>query len=262
MNAWFTARHAVGLASSLGVHATVLVALTLAPVGGLRARAPSTVELELTPRTSPAPRPPPRPAPEPPPSPEPVAPTTTPAAPEPAEAPPPPEAAPELVDLSGVTLTDDGPGAGWASAVGDGSSLDAPLRSPRRNTSPPRAATSPALKPANLTHAAPPRPPPPPLVAVADLARRPSPPALDGLLQANYPLAARHRGEAGQALVIARIEADGVVRSARIASATMAEFGVACQRTVVGSRWEPPRDRQGRSVATEVSYTCRFEVRR
>ena len=249
MNAWFTVRHAVGLASSLGVHATVLVALTLAPVGGLRARAPSTVELELTPRTAPAPRPPPRPAPEQPPSPEPVAPTTTPAA-------------PELVDLSGVTLTDDGPGAGWSSAVGDGSSLDAPLRSPRRHTPPPRAATIPALKPANLTHAAPPRPPPPPLVAVADLARRPSPPALDGLLQANYPLAARHRGEAGQALVIARIEADGVVRSARIASATMAEFGVACQRTVVGSRWEPPRDRQGRSVATEVSYTCRFEVRR
>ena len=97
MNAWFTVRHAVGLASSLGVHATVLVALTLAPVGGLRARAPSTVELELTPRTAPAPRPPPRPAPEQPPSPEPVAPTTTPAAPEPAEAPPPPEAAPEQI---------------------------------------------------------------------------------------------------------------------------------------------------------------------
>lgn len=262
MNGWLTARHAVGLASSLGVHATVLVALTLAPVTGHQVRTPSAVEIELAPKTTPAPPPPPAPAPEPPPSPEPVAPATAPAAPEPTAVPPSPEAEPELVDLSGVTLIDEGPGSGWASAVGDGSSLNAPLRSTRRRVPPPRAAAAPALRPANLTRAGPPRPPPPPLVAVADLARRPSPPALDGLLQANYPLEARRRGEAGQALVIARIEADGVVRSARIASATRAEFGVACQRTVVGSRWEPPRDREGRSVATEVSYSCRFEVRR
>ncbi len=118
------------------------------------------------------------------------------------------------------------------------------------------------MKPASLSRVAPPPPPPPPVVAVADLARRPSPPSLDGLLYANYPLEARHRGEAGKAVVIARIEADGVVRSARVASATAPEFGVACQRTVVGSRWDPPRDRGGRSVATEVSYTCRFEVQR
>ncbi|MBN2193875.1 MAG: TonB family protein [Polyangiaceae bacterium] len=258
MTAFITARHAVGIVGSLGLHGAALVTLTLAPLATGQPLPPSTVEFEVPPPppATPAPPPPPRPEPEP----EPVAPATAPAAPEPAEVDPPQATEPELVDLSGVTLTDDGSGDGWTSVVGNGSSRTAPIRHPRRQASaPPRSA--PGVEPASLHRVVPP-PPPPPVVPVADLARRPSPPSLDGVLQANYPPEARRRGEGGRAVVVARIEADGVVRSARILSATAPEFGAACQRTVVGSCWDPPRNRGGKKVATEVSYTCRFEVAR
>ncbi len=101
---------------------------------------------------------------------------------------------------------------------------------------------------------------PPALVAVADLSQRPVPPALDSVLKSHYPADARQRGLSGVAVIRARIDADGRVRMASISSESFAGFGEACRKTVVGSIWLPPRDRDGRPVATEVSYTCRFRV--
>jgi TonB family protein len=80
------------------------------------------------------------------------------------------------------------------------------------------------------------------------------------LLRANYPDEARRRGLAGTASVRARIDSDGVVRSARMVGESAPGFGSACRRTVLGSRWSAPRAKNGDAVATEIVYTCHFEV--
>jgi TonB family protein len=100
----------------------------------------------------------------------------------------------------------------------------------------------------------------PPLVAVADLSARPSPPALGAALEQNYPPDARRRGLSGTAKVRARIDPDGMVRHVTLVEESAAGFGAACGRTLNGSRWAAPKDKAGRSVATEIRYTCRFVV--
>jgi outer membrane biosynthesis protein TonB len=143
------------------------------------------------------------------------------------------------VDLSGVTLASEGSGT-WSSLVGDGSDATGPLVS--RGDEAKKAA------------------PPEPTVALRNLSERPRAPALDALLRQNYPDAARQRGIGGSASVTARIEPDGVVRLVRLFSESEPGFGEACRRTLLGSRWSPPRTVEGRVVATEVRYTCRFQV--
>jgi TonB family protein len=98
------------------------------------------------------------------------------------------------------------------------------------------------------------------LVRVQDLSEHPVPPALEGLLRQNYPAEARQRGLRGSARVRARIDPDGLIRSAQVLSESSSGFGVACQRTVLGSRWSAPRSQNGAAVATEIVYTCHFEV--
>jgi TonB family protein len=88
----------------------------------------------------------------------------------------------------------------------------------------------------------------------------PRPPSLSGLLRANYPDEARQRGLRGSASLRARIDADGVIRNARVRSESSAGFGSACRRTLLGSRWSAPRDKNGSAVATEIVYTCHFEI--
>ena len=60
-----------------------------------------------------------------------------------------------------------------------------------------------------------------------------------------------------------RIEvlADGRLGEVKRLSESYPGFGEACERTVRGARWEPPIDRDGSAVSTEITYTCRFEVR-
>jgi TonB family protein len=153
-------------------------------------------------------------------------------------------------DLTGVTLTGDGPGTGFAMPVGDGSALRA--TAPRR----------PVAKPAAPEVAAPAvaRESGPPLVAVADLGSRPAAPDLGSALHRNYPEDARRRGLSGTGEVRVRIDADGVARSVAPLAESAAGFAEACRRAVKGSRWSPPRDRSGRAVSTEVRYRCRFLV--
>ncbi len=168
-------------------------------------------------------------------------PTQTPARTNPAASPP--------LDLSGVTLTND-TGDGFAMPTGDGSALHGPIGMGGGSVAP--AASVPAPRPRPLE--------PPALVPLHDLSEHPRPPALEALLRANYPEQARERGLRGNASVRARIDSDGVVREARIVLESAPGFGLACQHTVIGSHWSPPRAQNGDAVATEIVYTCHFEV--
>jgi len=240
--------------TSLGVHGVAYASLQssrheLAPRDFV-----SEVTIDVKPLPAPAPSPEPA---APPPIPAPAvtphvmsrpAPATTvaPAAPV-APAPTAPSPAAAALDLSGVTLTND-TGAGFAMPLGDGSALrtasGASGRAPERTQNAATIAPTPG----------------PELVRASDLSVHPVPPALAGLLRANYPEPARQRGLRGSASVRARIDADGVVRTGRVVSESSTGFGAACRRTVVGSHWSAPRDKDGRAVATEIVYTCRFEV--
>lgn len=221
-------------------------------------RAPIALEFEPLPPPPEPVAPPPEPEPQPEPQPEPIAQAKPVAPARPAAAAPPPSATatpPEPTptapaDLTGLTLTNDQGDASWTSAVGSGAALTGPIGPVAR--APQRAVFAPAATGAKSSSHG--------LVALADLSDRPRPPALAQLLRDAYPAEARRLGLPGVAVVLARIERDGVVRQARVVSDQGHGFGDACRRTVLGSRWSPPRDREGRAVATEVRYTCRFRV--
>ncbi len=262
--------HAVGLVGSVAVHLGAFGWLATVPNTSRPPSGPSVVEFEVPP--APAPAPVPEPAPEPEPEPEPAAPAIPAAvaaapdpAPEPAPEPEPepaePAAAEEApVELAGLTLTNDGPGAGWSSTTGNGRKMVGPIRRPpklkpasRERSERPVAAVGPR-RPAKAAT--------PALVPVTDLSQRPTPPPLGGKLTSHYPPDAKRRGEEGIAVVLARIEADGRIRIASVASESGLGFGEACRQTVIGSVWSPPLDAQGRAVATQIQYTCQFRVDR
>lgn len=247
----------LGLGASIAVHVTAFVLLSVVPRAPAPAVAPSVVEFEVA-------RPPtPKPEPEPELEPEPVRPVepapasrlkaepapTAPAAATPQEAEP---AQAPVADLTGVTLTNDS-GASWGSMVGDGRAMTRPIRTGR--PAPPRAGNH---EPASRVG----RPAGPVVIPLADLSSRPVPPKLDAILQRHYPETARQQGKSGTAIVRLRIDADGQVRRANVVSESESGFGSACRTTVLGSRWSAPRDRDGKRVATFVSYTCRFRVDR
>lgn len=211
------------------------------------------LRFDVVSRPEPAPPEPTKPElePEPPPPAPPKAkPKTTPAEPRPL----PPEAAlappPETPPSTGVTLAGDGTANAFSMPLGNGGALDPSVR--------PRA-PAPVNVPAP-TPVAPQVRAEPPLVAVGDLSSKPSPPSLASALERNYPPDARRRGLSGSAKVRARIDADGVVRRVTLLEESGASFGAACSRTLTGSRWAAPKDKAGRSVATEIRYTCRFVV--
>ncbi|MBX3201856.1 MAG: energy transducer TonB [Labilithrix sp.] len=153
------------------------------------------------------------------------------------EAPPP--TAP--MDFTGTVFSNDGPGL----AVGGGG---APGPAPVA-AAPPRITRAPAA------------PPPMRVVPPSSLARRPRAPGLDLELERQYPVEARRAGISGSASLRVRILPDGRVGEVRVQSESWTGFGPACERTVRAARWEPPIDQDGAPVATEITYTCRFEVR-
>ena len=244
----------VGLAAacsvSLVAHGIAYASLAFAPKP--RAEAPpSRVSFRV--HEPEAPKAPPPPAEVSPPAPERRANPQKPKALPPDNAPPPPAPAAAPVDLRGVTLTNDSGGGSWASAVGDGSALAGPVGPIGAKAPAPRVSAAPAVAS---------RAPAPgvPVVDMADLSTRPVPPDLGSSLRAYYPPAARARGVGGSATVRARIEPDGHVRRVELLSESFEGFGEACRRTLQGSSWSAPRDRDGRAVATYVRYTCRFVV--
>lgn len=101
----------------------------------------------------------------------------------------------------------------------------------------------------------------PRFVAEGALSKPPSAPRLDAALEKHYPAEARRTGISGSAVLRVQILHDGRVGVVRRVSETYAGFGDACDRTIKSGVWEPATDRGGRPVATEITYTCRFEVR-
>jgi len=243
--------------SSVGAHGMTYASLSTPPRKPFRPSAPSEMNFELPPLPTAAAEPqlqPPSPARDP--APSRTVPATRTLAPSakltaatPARPAPEPQPARPALDLSGVTLTND-TGTGFAVPTGDGSALHGPIGLGANRDRP--VAASPSAPGAHQ---------PPALVDASDLSEHPKPPfALASLLRENYPEEARQRGLRGSASLRARIAADGVIRAARLLSESSAGFGAACQRTVLGSRWSAPRDKNGRAVATEIVYTCHFEV--
>jgi periplasmic protein TonB len=172
-------------------------------------------------------------------------------APKPDALPPPPgPPAAEPSGSDGVTLAGDGSGNAFSMPLGNGGALE-----PTRPRSPAPVNTPPPTRPAPAPPVAQPQ-----VVAVSDLSARPTPPVLGPALERNYPADARRRGQSGTAKVRARIDPDGMVRRVTLVEESAAGFGGACTRTLTGSRWAAPKDKAGRSVATEIRYTCRFVV--
>ena len=240
--------------ASLGLHAVAFGGLGHGGWGGdggaLRKRKPATVEVTVAPRRE-APPEAPKPA---------AAPkqrvamarpaAKAPAAPPPATAAPPP-AAESPADFTGQTLTNDGPGDGWASATGNGEKMNGPVGRPGAHVT--RRVVD--GDPAGTAHHG------PPVVGLSDLSqpaaaagareqagdRLPRGRARQGPRGQGDREGARHAGRAG-----ARA-GDGLA-SRRPDSAPPA------RRTLRDSDWSPPLDNDGRPVSTFITYTCRFDV--
>jgi protein TonB len=213
---------------------------------------PTTVELTMAPK--PIQVPPPEPAVPEPPKPEPKKVVMPPTAPVVKNNPAEPETPPP--QMTGRTLTDPSEGdKAWSSLTGNGEAMQGPLIA--------NPAGSPTGK--SITVVAPPGPPAPPpgprFVALKDLARAPRAPNLDDALEKNFPTRARNQGISGSAALRAQVLPDGRIGAVTRMSESSAGFAEACERTLRGSRWSPPLDRGGLPVATEITYTCRFDVR-
>ena len=169
------------------------------------------------------------------------------APPSPGAAPPP--AAEVPADFTGQTLTNDGPGEGWASATGNGLAMNGPVGQPGARVTSRVVEGEPGGAGSG-----------PPVVGLGDLSRAPAAPDLALALAAAYPAGARAKGLPGKAVLRARILPDGRVGELALLSESGSGFGAACQQTLAGSRWSPPLDQGGQAVSTFISYTCRFNV--
>jgi len=157
-------------------------------------------------------------------------------------------------DFTGVTLTHDGPAAGWSSATGNGKAMNGPVGTPgARITGRSRAGASGGAGSSPNTEG-------PPILALADLSTPPRAPVLSEMLERNYPDQARRRGLGGKAVMRLRVMPDGHLRDLIVIAESEAGFGEACKRTLRDSLWSPPLDRKARPVSTFVSYTCTFAV--
>lgn len=243
---------------SLGAHMAIMGALGFMPTAD-DFFAAGKVEMEIVVPEPPPPPPAPKIEEPKPPDPEPARPKAAPkpAAPKPAE-PEPPKAdakpAPEApLDLTGVTLT-GGDGSSWSSVTGSGGALTGPAPRVASVTGRDRAGSTQGIVGGKGDK--------PLLVAEASLSRKPVPPdGMDALLEQNFPSRARAQGVSGSALLTVSILADGRVGDMKIMRETGDYgFGTACQRTLRMRRWQPPLDRRGQPVATEIRYSCEFEV--
>lgn len=242
----------VGYLALLGSVALHGVAVTRSAGEPARRRPPAPPSfVELT-RPEPLPEPPVEP-PRPPerellPKPPRERPRPAPSVEEPLPEPPAPEAEQPPRELTGVTLT-GGEGASFGAPQGNGGPREGAIATGiARKEVPPRLPPVRAAAPAS------------PALPLSKLSRRPVPPSLEAALERNYPREARGLGKSGEAKVQARVEASGEIRSASIVFATSPDFGDACRRTLVGTRWSTPLDGNGKPAATSIYYRCKFRV--
>lgn len=244
----------LGWASSLAIHAAVMVWLVAMGDNGQKKPPHAVVSLsvvgpELPTRAAPSPAPP-----------KPVLPNITKAVKLPPRAATPVSAAPAIakpaetqpIDMSGVTLT-AGDGASWSSMTGNGQTMTGPIQPSVSASS--KTTNEPAIAKRSVVTVADNEP-----IRLRDLADKPIPPVLNAKLRANYPPEAKRQGISGSARVLARVDADGWVRQVSTAFESSEGFGAACRQTLLGSRWSTPRDKAGRPVPTQVHYTCQFRV--
>lgn len=199
-----------------------------------------------------------------PPEPEPPPPVRRerPETPPPPDAPadPPPAAEEQIEDFTGETLTNDS-GETWASAVGSGAPMDAPIGGPTGVVTGRHREGTPGGEVGGTGTG----PPGPRLVALNDLSQPPAAPARDRLIeliQRHYPRELRNLAIEGSARVRLRIGSDGSVSRVRMRSETHEGFGQACVHVIEeAGAWARPLDRDGNPVATEVSFDCNFSLR-
>jgi protein TonB len=243
---------------SLGAHMAIMGILGFMP-NAQEFAASGKVEMEIVAPEPPPPPPPPPKIEEPkPPDPEPQRPKAAPKpVAKPAEPEPPKEQAkpaPEApLDLTGVTLT-GGDGSSWSSVTGSGGALTGPAPRVASVTGRDRAGSTQGIVGGKGDK--------PVLVAEASLSRKPVPPdGMDALLEQNFPSRARAQGVSGSALLSVKILSDGSVTDMKVVRETGDYgFGTACQKTLRMRRWQPPLDKRGQPVATEIRYSCEFEV--
>jgi TonB family protein len=144
-------------------------------------------------------------------------------------------------DFTGVTLTNDGTGAGWASPIGSGAAMKGPIGTP--------GATISARSRLGATGGgAVQKSDGPRILGLADLSKPPRAPVLSEMLERNYPDEARQRGVSGSAVLRVRVMPDGHLRDLIVVAESGDGFGEACRRTLRDSLWSPPLDRAERPV--------------
>lgn len=254
-----------GGALSFGTHVGLIVLIAFLYAARSNAQPAPPVEVEIATVEEPEPEPEeeeeeiPEPEP-PPPEPEPEFVPMRPRPieePEPEPAPPPPPQAEAIEEFAGVTLTNDGPGESWASNVGNGQEITAPIGQPNARITGRARQGVPDGVPGGTGE--------PASRVVTDLSRSPAPDLdrLQQLLQHNFPRRARDLGVEGFAVVSVYVHADGRIEPERVVreSERDLDFGQACIRTLrEGGRWDPPLDRQGRAVDTRTNFRCTFTV--
>jgi periplasmic protein TonB len=243
---------------SVLVHAALALALRMRPHLPAPEPRPRTLEVrmfELPPEPEKIP-PPPEQAPPEPPKPEPPQKAKPAPAPKPEQTEPPlaekfeAPAASEPPDVPAPLALLDASIQAAAFGVATSTALDAPGGISRGRSEPP-----PAAVPAPSAALA-------PFTPLGDLSRKPRPPSLDALLRKNYPEPLRRRGVDGQATVRANVTPRGRVARVDTVSESAPGFADACKRTLLGSEWTEPFDRDGNRVATQLTYRCRFEIER
>lgn len=250
---WFS------LAASTAAHALFAWQLSGKPRARHASRDRDTFEVRMVTLAPPEPAPPPPPeplAPErpPPPKPKPVTKAPAPPRPVPEAAIPEPEpehAAPEqLTTAPAALLAEIGLGVGPGVVQREGGPIGAVS-----SAAPPRSLDAPRVSAPAESGAA-------PLAKLSDLSRKPRAPALDAALRQNYPAELRRRGTEGQAEVRVVIDPRGRVGEIAVVSESAAGFADACRKTLIGSRWSEPLDRDGQPVSTRLTYRCRFQIER
>jgi TonB family protein len=248
----------LGVLLSAGVHLVSFVAL-----GSVRIDAPlpraKEIEFSVITEVEAPPEPVAEPEPAPLPEPEPVkvvkpklvVPKPEEKAPETPE--PPPKAEETLADFTGTTLTSEGAG-GWASAVGSGAAMDAPIGKPNAAvTGRDRSGAQGGVVGGSGLR----------VVSEDRLSRRPKPPSpdlLNAALERHYPKAAREQGIEGAARVKLRVMPNGSIQALSTISESYPSFADACKAAMRGLSWAPGLDENGQPVATDIPFNCEFSL--
>lgn len=160
-----------------------------------------------------------------------------------------------IADFSGTTLTGDAAG-GWASAVGSGAAMNAPIGKPRAAvTGRDASGVAGGVVGGQGTSLR--------IVGDSDLSRRPQLPnqdLLNAALERSYPKPAKQQGVEGTARIRVRVFASGKLEPLATLNETFPGFAEACKASLRGLSFQPGLDRAGQPVATDIPYTCTFSV--